>query len=65
MSKPLTLHCRRIRPRLPIAVVVACVLVNGCSDYTPMPMPDARENPPLAGVFTGSQGEWVILRKTE
>lgn len=49
----------------PLVALVACLLVAGCSDYQPMAMPDDRENPPLSGVFTGSQGEWVILRKTD
>ena len=48
-----------------MAAVVACLLAAGCSDYRPMAMPDDRENPPLSGVFTGSQGEWVILRKSD
>ena len=56
---------RRALSCLTLAVVAGCLLVTGCSDYRPMPMPDARENPPLSGVFTGSQGEWVILRKTD
>lgn len=61
-----TVQRRRIAPSgLTVAVLMACLLVASCSDYTPMAMPDDRENPPLSGVFTGSQGEWVILRKTD
>ena len=51
--------------RLTMAVVAGCLLATGCSDYRPMEMPDARENPPMSGFLTGSQGEWVILRKTD
>jgi hypothetical protein len=56
---------KRIRPWLAIALVAGCLLATGCSDYRPMAMPDARENPPLSGVLTGSRGEWVIMRRTD
>ena len=60
-----TLPHRHTLSCLTLAVVSGCLLVTACSDYRPMAMPDARENPPLSGVFTGSQGEWVIMRKTD
>lgn len=46
-----------------LAVLALLLLVSACASYTPMAMPDARENPPLAGIFTGPAGEWVIFRK--
>lgn len=41
------------------------LLLGACNDYRPMAMPDARENPPIDGLFSGPTGEWVIFRKDD
>ena len=53
---------RRLRNPALLALLLCLV---ACDSYTPMPIPDARENPPLSGLFTGSAGEWVIFRSEE
>ena len=45
-----------------LAVLALALLLAACSDYEPMAMPDARENPPIDGLFSGPAGEWVIFR---
>jgi predicted small lipoprotein YifL len=44
-------------------MLALALLLAACGDYRPMAMPDAREDPPIDGLFSGSQREWVIFRK--
>lgn len=46
-------------------MLALALLLSGCGDYQPMAFPDARENPPIDGVFSGPTGEWVIFRAEE
>ena len=39
---------------------VALLLVAGCSGITPYDPPDYREEPPVNGLLTGKDGEFVI-----
>jgi len=50
------------REAIMIAVLLAALLVvAGCSEIKPYYPPNHREEGPLKGLFTGSEGEWVIL----
>lgn len=51
--------------RSPALLALLLLCLAACDSYNPMAVPDARENPPLSGLFTGPAGEWVIFRKTE
>ena len=42
---------------------VGLLLVTGCAGIEPYEARDYREEGPEQGLFTGSQGEWVIYRK--
>jgi hypothetical protein len=42
-------------------LLVAMLLFVGCSGIQPYHPPNHREEGPSKGLFTGSQGEWVIL----
>lgn len=39
--------------------------VVGCAGIEPYDPPDYREDPPVQGVLTGEEGEFVIYRKTD
>ena len=39
---------------------VALLLVAGCAGITPYDPPDSREDPPVNGLLTGKEGEFVI-----
>ena len=51
--------------RCRLALLALALLLGACGGYEPMAMPDARENPPIDGLFSGPAGEWVIFRKGE
>ena len=54
------------RKALWIAVWLAALLaIAGCSGIKPYEPRDNREEGPQKGLFTGSQGEWVIFRLQE
>lgn len=42
-------------------LLAAMLLIVGCSGIQPYHPPNHREEGPSKGLFTGSQGEWVIL----
>ena len=45
-----------------IGVLLAVLLaIAGCADIQPINPPNHREEGPSKGLFTGSQGEWVIF----
>jgi hypothetical protein len=43
------------------ALLAALLLIAGCGGIKPYDPPNNREEGPEEGLFTGSQGEWVIL----
>jgi hypothetical protein len=43
------------------ALLAALLFVAGCADIQPYNPPNHREEGPPKGLFTGSQGEWVIM----
>jgi hypothetical protein len=49
------------RKSLWIGLLLVALLVSGCADIKPCEPLDDREEGPGKGLFTGSQGEWVIL----
>ena len=51
-------HKRKVLWAGPLLVVL---LVSGCTGIKPYEPRDDREEGPKKGLFTGSQGEWVIL----
>lgn len=48
-----------------IALLVACLIIAGCAGITPYEPRNNREEGPQKGLFTGSQGEFVIYRLDE
>ena len=55
-------HRRKV---LWIGPLVAALLVTGCAGIAPYEPRDHREEGPEKGLFTGSEGEWVIFRKAD
>ena len=49
------------RKVLLIGLLLVTLLVAGCAGMKPYKPHDYREEGPKRGLFTGSQGEWVIL----
>ena len=52
-------HSRKNRWTAILLLIV--VLMAGCAGIEPYEPPNNREEGPEKGLFTGSQGEWVIL----
>ena len=48
-----------------VALLVASLLIGGCGAIKPYEPRNNREEGPEKGLFTGSQGEFVIYRKAE
>jgi hypothetical protein len=48
-----------------VALLVASLVVVGCAGIKPYEPQNNREEGPEKGLFTGSKGEFVILRKAE
>ena len=57
------------RPRWPAGIALALGLgmlqLGACADYKPYRAPDNSEIPDGPGLFTGSDGEWVLFRKQD
>jgi hypothetical protein len=45
--------------------LLVALLVAGCAGITPYEPRDHREEGPEKGLFTGSEGEFVIFRKAD
>jgi hypothetical protein len=54
-----------IRKALWIVLLVAAMLVFGCACIEPYEPRDNREEGPEKGLFSGSEGEFVIFRKAD
>ncbi|MEJ2232359.1 MAG: hypothetical protein P8X67_00400 [Syntrophobacterales bacterium] len=48
-----------------VALLVASLLIFGCGGIKPYEPRNNREEGPEKGLFTGSEGEFVIFRKAE
>ena len=44
---------------------LALMVVSGCSGIEPLELTNTREEGPEKGLFSGSDGEFVILRRTD
>jgi hypothetical protein len=44
---------------------LALLLASGCSGFEPLELTNAREEGPEKGLFSGTDGEFVILRRTD
>jgi len=42
-------------------LLTAVLIIVGCAEIQPYNPPNHREEGPQKGLFTGSQGEWVIV----
>jgi hypothetical protein len=45
--------------------LLALMVVSGCSGIEPLELTNTREEGPEKGLFSGSDGEFVILRRTD
>ena len=45
--------------------LLALLIFSGCSGIEPLELTNTREEGPESGLFSGPQGEFVILRKAE
>jgi hypothetical protein len=54
-----------IRKALWIGPLLVALLVIGCAGIEPYEPRDNREEGPEKGLFTGSEGEFVIFRKAD
>jgi len=48
-----------------VTLLMALLVILGCAGVTPYEPRNNREEGPEKGLFTGSEGEFVILRKAE
>ena len=48
-----------------LTLLILLVVMAGCAGIQPYDPPNHREEGPEKGLFTGSQGEWVIFRREE
>jgi hypothetical protein len=53
------------RKALYTGLLLVALLVNGCAGIKPYQARDHREEGPEKGLFTGSEGEFVIFRKAD
>jgi hypothetical protein len=63
----MNISLRYIGKAYSIAAMLLAVLlvIAGCAEVQPYSPPNHREEGPAKGLFTGSQGEWVILGPKE
>ena len=55
----------RISVKLLLVIMLFSILLAGCAGMKPYEPRNNREEGPEKGLFSGAQGEFVILRKTE
>ena len=48
-----------------IPCLLALMVVSGCSGIEPLELTNTREEGPEKGLFSGTDGEFVILRRTD
>jgi len=62
----MVISIRHKRKAILIAALLAALLViAGCAGIQPYNPPNHREEGPAKGLFTGDQGEWVVVRPKE
>ena len=49
--------------RLPTFWILALMIIAGCSGIEPLELTNSREEGPEKGLFSGSEGEFVIYRE--
>ncbi len=50
------------RAAVALVLGLSALQLSACADYRPYPAPDSSEIPEGPGLFTGSEGEWVLFR---
>jgi hypothetical protein len=55
----------RCKVRWPAVLLLIAVIMAGCAGIEPFEPRNHREEGPEKGLFTGSEGEFVILRKAD
>ena len=53
------------KTRWTVVLLLIMVVMAGCAGIQPYAPRNNREEGPQKGLFTGAQGEWVILRAQE
>ena len=53
------------RIKLWLFALLAVLLVTSCAGIEPYDPPDYREEPPVQGLLTGEEGEFVIYKKAD
>jgi len=53
------------RKTLWLGLLLMALLINGCAGIEPYEARDHREDGMEKGLFTGSEGEFIIYRKTD
>jgi hypothetical protein len=53
------------RAAVALALVLSAAPLAACADYKPLQPPNNSAIPEGPGLFTGSDGEWVLFRKQE
>jgi hypothetical protein len=48
-----------------IGLLLMALLVTGCAGFKPYEPRNDREEGPKKGLFTGSEGEFVVIEKTK
>ena len=61
----MAMSATRERRRLGISLFLVALLVTGCAGMEPYEPRNDREEGPEKGLFTGSEGEFVIFRKAD
>ena len=59
--------CARHRRKVwwPAVLLLIAFVMAGCAGIEPYEPRNNREEGPEKGIFTGSEGEWVIFRKAD
>ena len=56
---------KHVRKVLWIGLFRAVWMITGCTGFKPYEPRDSRQEGPEKGIFTGSEGEFVIFKKAE
>ncbi len=53
------------RAAIALALALSAAQLAACADYKPFQPPNNSAIPEGPGLLTGSEGEWVLFRKTD